>query len=87
MKNYSLISTVLQTKIYIMRAGRHFVDFIIINCQLFSIDPMRGYKVLSIKPMWGIHARCCYVIEGLFRVPGYGKPPGWSSWKLGGWDI
>jgi len=24
---------------------------------MFSIEPMRGINVFSIKPMWGIHAR------------------------------
>jgi len=24
---------------------------------MFSIEPIRGVNVLSIKPMWGIHAR------------------------------
>ena len=34
------------------------------NYQAFSIKPMRGVKVLSIKPMWGVHARRRYFNEG-----------------------
>jgi len=32
----------------------------------FFIEPMRGYNVLSIKPMWGDHARWRYFIVSFF---------------------
>ena len=33
-------------------------DILLIQyCQLFSIEPIRGVNVFSIKPMWGIDAR------------------------------
>jgi len=43
--------------------------------------------VLSIKPMWGNHARWRYFIVSMFCVPGYGKPLGWFVLRLRNWAV